>query len=87
MAADDQVIYNGVSMRRNYAKSLESAQRLAFYRVGGRDIARLRVALQHGWAIPIYGEIPIYGIECIDGKGQLRVGSIQGSGESGQARH
>jgi hypothetical protein len=42
MAADDLVIYNGVSMRRDYAESLESAQRLAFYRVSGRDIARLR---------------------------------------------
>jgi hypothetical protein len=40
MAADDLVIYNGVSMRRDYAESLKSAQRLAFYRVGGRDIAR-----------------------------------------------
>ena len=42
MAADDLVMYNGVSMRRDYAESLESAQRLAIYRVGGRNIARLR---------------------------------------------
>jgi hypothetical protein len=42
MTAEDLVIYNGVSMRRDYAESLESAQHTAFYRVGGRDIARLR---------------------------------------------
>jgi hypothetical protein len=42
MAAEDLVIYNGISMRRDYAESLESEQRLGSYRVGGRDIARLR---------------------------------------------
>jgi hypothetical protein len=42
MAAEDLVIYNGVSMRRDYAESLESAQSLAFYRVGGRDVSCLR---------------------------------------------
>ena len=42
MGADDLVDYNGVFMRRDYAESLESAQRLAFYRVDGRSIGRLR---------------------------------------------
>lgn len=42
MAADDLVNYNGISMGRDYAESLESAQRLTFYHVGGRNIERIR---------------------------------------------
>jgi len=41
MAADDLVIYNGISMRRDYAESLETAQRQTHYRVGDRVVPRI----------------------------------------------
>jgi hypothetical protein len=34
MAADDLVTYNGVQMRRDYAESLDAAQRLTHYASG-----------------------------------------------------
>jgi hypothetical protein len=42
MAADDQVIYNGVSMRRDYAESLQAAQEATHYRVDDRVVSRIR---------------------------------------------
>ena len=42
MSDEDIVTYNGISMCRDYAESLESAQSLAFYRVDGRNVSRLR---------------------------------------------
>jgi hypothetical protein len=42
MAADDLVTYNGVQMRRDYAESLEQAQRTIFYHVGGSVVPRIR---------------------------------------------
>lgn len=41
MAEDDIIIYNGISMRRDYAESLEEAQRLPSYRVYGRSFTRI----------------------------------------------
>jgi hypothetical protein len=31
MRPDDRVVYNGIEMRRDYAESLEEAQRLTWY--------------------------------------------------------
>ena len=42
MAADDIVTYNGVHMRRDYAESLEQAQRAVYYRAGGSLVPRIR---------------------------------------------
>jgi hypothetical protein len=42
MAADDQVIYNGISMRRDYAESLEAAQQARHYKVDDRLVARIQ---------------------------------------------
>ena len=42
MAADDEVTYNGVQMRRDYAESLQQAQRAVFYRTGGSLVPRIR---------------------------------------------
>ena len=41
MAADDWVTYNGISMRRDYAESLQVAQRRTHYRVAERLVARI----------------------------------------------
>jgi len=42
MGADDLVTYNGISMRRDYAESLQAAQRQTHYRVAERFIPRIR---------------------------------------------
>jgi len=42
MAADDLVTYNGIEMRRDYAESLEAAQRHTHYRVAERLVPRIR---------------------------------------------
>src|SRR5262245_6379959 len=41
MAADDLVTYNGIQMRRDYAESLEQAQRAVFYRASGSLAPRI----------------------------------------------
>ena len=41
MAADDLVTYNGISMRRDYAESLQAAQRQTHYRVAERLVPRI----------------------------------------------
>lgn len=41
MAADDLVTYNGVQMRRDYAESLEAAQRLTRYESDGVSASRI----------------------------------------------
>ncbi len=41
MAANDIVTYNGIQMRRDYAESLEQAQRAVSYRVKGALIPRI----------------------------------------------
>src|SRR6266566_9669647 len=41
MAADDLINYNGISMRRYYAESLQMAQRRTSYRVGDRIVPRI----------------------------------------------
>lgn len=41
MSPDDLVTYNGIQMRRDYAESLEEAQRLAFYVADEKSAARL----------------------------------------------
>jgi hypothetical protein len=41
MASDDLVTYNGIQMRRDYADSLEAAQRLTCYANGGRSTPRI----------------------------------------------
>src|SRR5262245_62112832 len=42
MAADDMVTYNGIQMRRDYAESLEQAQRTIYYRTGGSLVPGMR---------------------------------------------
>jgi H2-forming N5,N10-methylenetetrahydromethanopterin dehydrogenase-like enzyme len=42
MPAKDVVIYNGIEMRRDYAESLESAQRCTHYSAGGKSTPRIR---------------------------------------------
>jgi hypothetical protein len=42
MAADDLIPYNGIMMRRDYAESLEAAQRAKFYRLGERMVPRIQ---------------------------------------------
>jgi hypothetical protein len=42
MAADDLVIYNGIQMRRDYAESLEQAQRTIYYRAEDSLVPRIR---------------------------------------------
>lgn len=42
MAADDTVIYNGIEMRRDYAESLEQAQRTIYYRTDNSLVLRIR---------------------------------------------
>ena len=42
MAADDTVTYNGVQMRRDYAESLEEAQRTIYYRSDDSLVLRIR---------------------------------------------
>ena len=41
MPADDLVTHNGVSMRRDYAESLQAAQRRTHYRVAERLVPRI----------------------------------------------
>ena len=41
MAADDLVTYNGISMRRDYAESLQTAQQQTHYRVSERLVPRI----------------------------------------------
>ena len=41
MAADDLVTYNGIEMRRDYAESLEAAQRTTHYQVAERIVPRI----------------------------------------------
>ena len=41
VADDDIVTYNGISMRRDYAESLQEAQRNAFYRVNDQVVPRI----------------------------------------------
>ena len=41
MAADDLVTYNGVQMRRDYAESLDAAQRLTHYAANGISAPRI----------------------------------------------
>ena len=41
MNANDLVIYNGISMRRDYAESLETAQRQSHYQVKERLVPRI----------------------------------------------
>jgi hypothetical protein len=41
MAADDLVPYNGIKMRRDYAESLQAAQRTTHYRVAERIVPRI----------------------------------------------
>ena len=42
MAADDRVLYNGIQMRRDYAESLEQAQRTIYYRTKDSLVPRIR---------------------------------------------
>jgi protein-tyrosine phosphatase len=42
VAAGDLVAYNGISMRRDYAESLQETQRNVFYRVNDRVVPRIR---------------------------------------------
>ncbi len=46
MAADDLVTYNGISMRRDYAESLEEAQQLTHYAVGEKSTLRITFGLE-----------------------------------------
>ena len=41
MAADDPVTYNGITMRRDYAESLQAAQRATHYHVDDRLVPRI----------------------------------------------
>ena len=41
MAADDMVNHNGIQMRRDYAESLQEAQRQTHYRVSDQDVPRI----------------------------------------------
>ena len=42
MAADDMVKYNGIRMRRDYAESLQQAQRTIHYRTNDAPVRRTR---------------------------------------------
>ena len=41
LAADDLVIYNGLQMRRDYAESLQEAQRNTHYQLGDSIVPRI----------------------------------------------
>jgi hypothetical protein len=68
MAADDLVTYNGIRMRRDYAESLEQAQRAAYYRTEGSLVPRTHFGAEtYPMVTPGIGICPC----CSAARGQL----------------
>jgi hypothetical protein len=68
MAAHDKVTYNGVKMRRDYAESLERAQRAVSYRVNGSLVPRIHFGREtYPMVTPGSGLCPC----CSAARGQL----------------
>lgn len=68
MAAYDIVTYNGIQMRRDYAESLEQAQRAVSYRVKGSLVPRIHFGQEtYPMVTPGSGLCPC----CSAARGQL----------------
>jgi len=68
MAAEDIVTYNGIEMRRDYAESLQEAQRNTHYRGDGTLVARISFGTEtYPMVTPGSGLCPC----CSAARGQL----------------